>query len=196
MTKMLTLFAAIKLPPHIVGRAADLQKNIDGVRWAPLENFHITLGYFGLVDEDHAEALDHALARPVTPAKDEIAGGFRIHLEGVGVFGGSRPHTLWLGVGKSASLIALHKHVRKAARAANIPMEARKFTPHLSLAYMRGGISLADLTHFVSNNMSFSTPPFMVDQFGLFASNPQTSGPNIYSHEANFPLLGGPKSKA
>ena len=54
---MLTLFAAIKPPDNILDRIETLQKGIEGVRWSPHENLHITLGYFGLVSNEFAEIL-------------------------------------------------------------------------------------------------------------------------------------------
>ncbi len=187
MSEMLTLFAAIKPPPHIVRAVTALQKGIEGVRWSAPENLHITLGYFGLVDVEFAEILDRELA---SRAKGGAGGGFKMRLSSVDIFGGSRPHTLWLGVEENAALRALHTHVRRAAKRAHIEMEVRKFTPHLSLAYMRGGVDLSDLSRFISKNISFESTPFLVDQFALYASNPQKTGPNIYTKEANYPLLG------
>lgn len=188
MTEMLTLFAAIKPPPHILRQVEDMQKGIDGVRWAPVENLHITLGYFGLVTTEYAETLDHELAKGG-------GGGFKISLSSVDVFGGSRPHTLWAGVQSPCpALHGLHKHIRSAARRSKIEMEARKYTPHLSLAYMHtthgGGVMLGDLSRFIRKHLKYKSKPFVVDQFALYSSNPQKTGPNIYVKEANYPLLG------
>ena len=180
---MLTLFAAIKPPPYILGAIASMQKGIEGVRWSPPENLHITLGYFGLVSEEFAEVLDHELG--ISPG-----GGFDLSLQGADIFGGSRPHTLWMGVKPSAALTALHKHVRSAARRSKIEMESRKFTPHLSLAYMRGGVDLGDLSRYLRRHINYKSKPFLVDQFALYSSNARKSGPNDYIKEANFPLLG------
>jgi len=180
---MLTLFASIKPPAFILDRVETIQKGVEGVRWGPRENLHITLGYFGLVDEEYAEILDHELAKT-------SATGFELQLQGAGVFGGSRPHTLWLGLKPSSALTKLHQHCRRAARLAKVEMETRKFTPHLSLAYMNSGISLADLSRYVRRHDSFKSKTFLVDEFSLFSSNTQKNGPNIYIKEANYPLLG------
>ncbi|MBL4870741.1 MAG: RNA 2',3'-cyclic phosphodiesterase [Robiginitomaculum sp.] len=187
MKTSLTLFAAIKPPPHIIRAVEALQKGVEGLRWAPPDNMHITLGYFGLVDIEFAEILDHELA---SRTKGGAGGGFKLALSSVGVFGSSRPHTLWLGIEKNKDLLALHTHIRRAARRAHIEMETRKYTPHLSLAYMRGGVSLLDLSHFIKRNLNFKSKPFLIDQFGLYSSNPQRTGPNIYQREASYPLLG------
>ena len=180
---MLTLFAAIKPPEDILDRVDTLQKGVEGVRWSPRENLHITLGYFGLISDDYAEILDHELAKTNMT-------GFELQLQGVGVFGGSRPHTLWLGLKPSKQLEALHKHCRRAAKRSKIEMEARKFAPHLSLAYMNRGISLADLSRYMRRHDHFKSKSFLVDEYSLFSSNPQKNGPNIYHKEANYPLLG------
>lgn len=180
---MLTLFAAIKPPDNILDRIETLQKGIEGVRWSPYENLHITLGYFGLVSHEFAEILDHELAR-------SAGTGFELKLSGVGIFGGSRPHTLWIGLEPSKALEDLHKHCRAAARRAKIEMEVRKFSPHLSIAYMNRGISLSDMSRYVRRHDHFKSKPFLVDEFSLYSSNPQKSGPNIYQKEANYPLLG------
>jgi len=180
---MQTLFVAIKPPAYILDGITPLQKGIEGVRWSPRENLHITLGYFGLVSNEFAEILDHELAiRPGT--------GFELRLRGADIFGGSRPRTLWLGVEQSPALDALHKHVRRAARRSKTDMETRNYTPHLSLAYMRGGVALGDLSRFLRRHINFKSKPFLVDQFALYSSNTQKAGPNIYIKEANYPLLG------
>jgi len=81
-------------------------------------------------------------------------------------------------------------HCRRAARRAKVEMEARKFTPHLSLAYMNRGISLADMSRYVRRHDKFKSKPFLVDEFALYSSNSQRNGPNVYQKEANYPLLG------
>lgn len=187
MSQMLTLFAAITPPPHIIRAIEKLQKGIEGVHWILPENLHITLGYFGLVDVEYAEILDYELA---SSTKGGAGGGFKLALSGADVFGGSRPHTLWVGVKPNAALTALHSHVRGAARRAKIEMETRKYTPHISLAYMKGGVHLADLSRYISRNLNYKSKAFLVDQFALYSSNQQKSGPNIYIKEANYPLLG------
>jgi len=180
---MQTLFAAIKPPPDILDKVVPLQKGIEGASWSPRDNLHITLGYFGLVADEFAEILDYELAlRPGI--------GFDVRLEGANIFGGSRPRTLWFGVEANPALAALHQHVRRAARRSKIDMETRNFTPHLSLAYMRGGVALGDLSRYLRRHLGYKSKPFLIDQFALYSSNTQKSGPNLYIKEANYPLLG------
>ena len=180
---MLTLFAAITPPAHVIGQITSIQKGIEGAKWRPPGNLHITLGYFGGVDLEATEVLDKELARaPVS--------GFTLQLSGVDVFGGSRPHTLWLGVHEEPALCALHTHVRMAARRARLPVERRKFVPHLTLAYLRKNVRTQDVTNFARRLDGFRTKTFLVDEFALFSSKPQKMQANIYIREANYPLPG------
>jgi len=121
------------------------------------EKLHITVGFFGDVDDDHAEILDMELAR-------YKCAGFDLSLSGVGHFGEKTPHAIWAGLAPSPPLLDLHKHCRRAARAAKINMETRVFRPHI--------------------------PPFLVDRFYLLSSHRKKTGPNAYREEACYPLLG------
>ncbi|HFB55577.1 MAG TPA: RNA 2',3'-cyclic phosphodiesterase [Hellea balneolensis] len=179
---MLILFAALKPPDHVLDKICARQKGVDGMRWSPRENLHITLGYFGPVSDDYAEILDRELA--LNPGD-----GFELALAGADTFGGSRPHTLWLGVKQNPALLALHRHVRAAARRSKIEMEARKYTPHLTLAYVTPATDRVALAHKVQRLQSYTSKRFFVDEFALYSSNPQKAGANIYIKEANYPLL-------
>ncbi len=180
---MLTLFAAISLPDHIQNYISPLQTGIEGIRWQAPQKLHITLGYFGAQSEDMAEILDLELAKSPGPA-------FDIRLTAANVFGGERPHALWFGVQEWGGLTALNHHVRKAARRAKIDMESRKFTPHVTLAYINSGTDLADVSRFLQRHQTFTSRPFLVDEFSLFSSHRVKNAANHYIREANYPLTG------
>ena len=77
---MLKLFAAIMLPQMIARDVIREQKGVSGAKWVSEEKLHITLGFFGEVDPDHAELLDQELATL-------HAGSFELELKGGGHFG-------------------------------------------------------------------------------------------------------------
>ncbi len=180
---MPTYFTAIKPPQDILDAIEPLQKGIEGVTWAPRENLHITVGYFGALSDEYAEMLDCELAR--APGY-----GFDISLSGVDYFGSSRPHTLWLGIKKNRALTALHEHVRSAARRNHIEMENRNYRPHLSLAYLRRDIAKDDFERYLRRYVRFTSKPFLVDEFSLYSTQKHKNGPNTYIKEANYPLIG------
>ena len=177
------LFAAIFLPEKIAGDVVREQKGVSGARWVSEEKLHITLGFFGEVDADHAELLDHELGKL-------HMGSFELQLMGSGHFGKTEPHAIWAGVSPSDELIRLNRHCRHAARRAEIQMEARKYTPHVTMAYMKPRSPLDRIVSFEQRLADWSTRPFLVDQYSLVSSHPKSRGQNLYREEAVFPLLG------
>jgi len=177
------LFAAIFLPEKIAGDVVREQKGVSGARWVSEDRLNITLAFFGDVDADHAELLDHEIGTL-------RMGSFELNLEGGGHFGKTEPHAIWAGVSPSPALTRLNKHCRHAARRADIQMEARKYTPHVTMAYMKPRSPLDRIVSFEQRLADWSARPFLVDQFSLVSSHPKKRGANLYREEAVFPLLG------
>ena len=76
----LRLFAALALPDDAVESLVAMAKGVPCAQWRPRENLHLTLRFFGEVNEPVADELDAAL--------DEIASGsrtFEMKLKAVGV---------------------------------------------------------------------------------------------------------------
>ena len=177
------LFSAIKIPPHLAAQIERLQKGVSGARWSAPEKLHITLAFYGEVDEDYAEILDMELAR-------KPFSSFKLSLGAAGHFGKSEPHSIWLDVNASDELLALHQHAKHAARRAGIKIEARNYKPHVTLAYLRRGAPIERIIDFEKRRAGFNCKPFLVDEFFLFSSHARARGSNIYRPEASYPLLG------
>jgi len=177
------LFTAI-IPPLQTLRALEkMQKGVSGAWWSSTDKLHITLGYFGDVNADQAELVDTELGRIPRPS-------FDLRLGGVGHFGYNHPHAIWAGVERNAELTGLYKVSRRAARYAKVDMEVRKYTPHVTLAYMKAHSPLDRIIAWEQNWAQFKSLPFLVDRFYLISSHPKKSGPNLYRKEACYPLLG------
>ena len=177
------LFAAIKLPPHLCDQISSIQRGVSGARWSAPEKLHITLAFFGEVDDDHAEVLDMELAR-------NTFSSFKLELKGAGHFGSLEPHALWLGVDESEPLNKLHHYCKKAARRAGIALEKRNYLPHVTLAYLARTTPLDRVVNFERRRAGFNCKPFLVDEFFLFSSHRKMKGANLYRVEASYPLLG------
>ncbi len=181
----LRLFAAISLSDDIAAPLLGLMKNIPGAKWRPRENLHLTLRFFGEVVEPVAREIDAELAQ----AAEAIA-PFEISLKGAGAFGGAEPHTLWIGVAESPQLKKLAADCERVARRVGLKPEPRKFTPHVTLAYLAPHAELARVHAFESQLGLFETAPFAVERFELYSSWTRKSAPSLYRLEADYPLLG------
>lgn len=177
---MIRLFAAIALPEEIGEPLLRRQHGLPGARWRPLEAFHITLRFYGDVQERVAEDLDLELAR-ITSAP------FGLTLESAGSFGeGVDIHAVWAGVAESERLRVLAGRCETAARRAKIAADSRAYRPHLTLAYLRRP-DPADVAAWIQANALLQSPPFAVDRFGLYSSH-QTADGSRYVLEREYRL--------
>jgi len=177
---MIRLFAAIALPDDVAEGLTIRQYGLEGVRWRPTETLHITLRFFGEVQERVADDLDAELS---------CVGGspFEIALAGVGTFGeGDNITTLWAGVTENPALSQLAGRCEAAARRAGLKAETRSYRPHVTLAYTRHP-DPREVAIWVQSHNLLKSPPFAVDRFGLYSSH-RTSEGSRYRLEREYRL--------
>ena len=177
---MLRIFVGIEFPPELKLRLSLLEIPLPGFRWIDPGNLHLTLRFIGEIAEDLAADVDEALARLK-------ARRFTLQLTGTGVFGGNRPHTLWVGVERDPDLILLHDKIELALIRIGLAPEPRRFAPHVTLARLRD-TPLDQLGHFLAAHARFRPDPLPVEQFSLIASFPTKAG-SVYEDQADYPLL-------
>ena len=178
---MLRLFVGIEFPPELKLRLSLLETALPGARWIDAGNLHLTLRFIGEITEDIAADVDEALAQL-------RARRFSLQLAGTGVFGGNRPHTLWVGVERNPDLILLHDKIELALIRIGLAPEPRRFAPHVTLARLRDPV-LDALGHFLAVHAQFRAVPLPVEQFSLIASFPTKAGA-VYEDQADYPLIG------
>lgn len=160
---MIRLFAAIPVPDKVAARLAPHQTGLKTAKWRPAEALHITLRFFGEVDERKAEEIASALESAAGPT-------FSVELSGVGHFGeGERVHSLWAGVTDNPQLRSLAARCETAARRAGCPPESRNYLPHVTLAYLKHAHP-AEVATWESQNNLLKFPPFLIERFGLYSS--------------------------
>jgi len=176
----LRLFAALPVPEEIGAGLVRLQKGVPGARWRPVENFHITLRFFGEIDERMAEDLDAELANiQMAP--------FTVRLKGAGWFGKTDPRALWLGVEAGEAVTTLAGRCERAARRAGLTPETRNFHPHMTIAYLRG-TPVDKANRFTQRASDLETEAWMATHFSLYSSWITSGDANIYEAEADYPL--------
>jgi len=184
------LFAALPLPEDLAVRIAGTQGGIDGARWVPAENMHITLRFIGEVSgadtDDIVDAL-HGLQAP----------SFPVTVSGAGRFGtGERTRAIWMGVDRTAEIVALHNKIDQALIRIGHAPEGRKYTPHVTVARFsgrvgqrRGGPPNTRVLHWLEAQGGFFAPPFEAREFVLYESHLGRTGP-VYVPVASIPLSG------
>lgn len=173
------LFVALELPELVADSLSTLQYGVDGARWRPVDNFHLTLAFIGEVDR---HGLDDAIACLATIEAPVL----ELRLSGAGFFGDRQPRALWVGVEPSQALMHLQSKVEQALRRGGFALEKRKFKPHVTLAYLRNApVEVA--AEYSSQHGLFSCGPFPVNAFHLYSSQlgNQTS---VYTIEASYAL--------
>ena len=103
------------------------------VRWVDEHNFHITLAFLGDIDEQVLDDLALDL--------DDILfdrGPISIHVESVAQFPfGKRPRLIAGMIEASDELQKIWQAVAQAVRRRAIPLEKRRFYPHITLGRLR-----------------------------------------------------------
>ncbi|MFG3101811.1 RNA 2',3'-cyclic phosphodiesterase [Streptomyces sp. NPDC048182] len=186
------LFAAV-LPPEDVTASLAAEVAVvrglpgaDGLRWTGRPGWHLTLAFYGEVDDDVVPELSARLDRAAhrTPA-------FSLALRGGGQFG--RGRALWAGAeGELRTLRLLADRAEAAGRKAGVAMgEHRRYTPHLTLARSR---EPHDVRPYVDALAGFTGPAWTVADLALVRSDLPRSGTAgeqpRYEAVARFPLAG------
>src|SRR5579862_1260967 len=148
---MLRLFVGIGFPPELKLQLSLLCSGIPNARWVDPGNLHLTLRFIGEISEGRAADVDEALA-------ELTARRFTLQLAGTGVFGGARPHALWVGVERSPELVKLRDKIEQALIRIGLMPEPRKFAPHVTLARLRDP-ELHQLGQFLGMHAQFRADP-------------------------------------
>ena len=171
------LFVALRPPEAVCDVLLDTMEGLAGARWQDADNLHITLRFVGEVDRHTQRDLESALS-------DIDFAAFRIAVEGVGHFQGKkRARAIWARIAPNAELNELQRRVEYACRRAGLPVETRKFIPHITLARLNSGS--ADPRDWLSRNARLAPEPWLAGNFSLFESDLTPQGA-IYSEIAAF----------
>lgn len=175
------LFTALEIPRDAALSLSLLRGGLSGARWIDVENYHLTLRFFGDIEGHVADEIVDALDRVDRP-------DFQLTLCGVGAFGQKKPHAVWAGVTPSPEMNALQAEIERICKRLGLPSDPRKFTPHVTLARLRNTTPL-DVAHYLSARGNFSALPFRVGRFVLMSSRDSVGG-GPYIVEEAWPLNG------
>ena len=172
------LFCAIELPVELRGElehySQELQRRFDDVAtsWTKPGNMHLTLKFFGNVDQSKVESLSAVL--------DRVAVSVTQFPIGVGTTGTfpvrGAPSVLWIGISDpSSQLMALHSAIEQQCEQAGFEPEGRDFNPHLTIARVRDARGARELGQTHLQNEFFQRE-FEASEVVLFKSDLSSKG--------------------
>lgn len=137
LTTPVRAFLALKLGDEIESAIAafidELRAPLDGIRWVPRRNLHLTLKFLGdAVPPDRLASLARAvsLLAHETPALDLVA-------IGAGAFPNlARPRVVWVAI-DGDGLATLASRVEASAVQCGFARETRAWSPHLTIGRVR-----------------------------------------------------------
>jgi RNA 2',3'-cyclic 3'-phosphodiesterase len=173
------LFAGLELPESVVNQVSLARGGVIGARWLAPEDYHITLRFVGDVDA--------ALAHDIVETLGEIRRpSLTVRFEGLGWFGADRPRAIVALVKADPNLMDLQAEQERRLRRIGVTPETRKFTPHVTLARLRG-VAAPAIADYLASRGALKVEHFTAARFVLYSAR-DGSGGGPYVVEAAYPL--------
>ena len=178
---MIRSFLAIEIPRAIQEKIEEVQKDLRSsyadVRWVNPEKIHLTLKFFGSIEESRIEPIVKSIEGPV-----QNISSFSIKVRGVGAFPNLKnPRVIWMGLvdGKEV-LIHFQEQLEEELKKIEFEPEERAFHPHLTLGRMRSSKGREELIGRIEKHQEEEFGVFQVEKVVLFKSDLRPTGP-IYT---------------
>ncbi len=184
-------FLAAEISEEVRKRLLDMIRNfgIDkGVKWVRGENMHVTIYFFGNVENEILRVLREVIAKSV-----ETLNGFEIDIRGIGAFPNlNRPRVIWAGVMDSTETLKViynevyKRIIKRKLNKSGVQVESREYKPHLTLGRVKGVIDASGIEK-LSQCIDYNFGRCYIDKVVLFSSELHRDGP-IYTPLQEFKL--------
>ena len=178
---MIRSFLAIEIPRTILKKIEEVQDDLKSsradVRWVNPEKIHLTLKFFGNIDESRIDPIVKSIERPT-----QTISPFSLKVRGVGAFPHLKnPRVIWMGLvdGKEV-LVSFQKQLEKELEKIGFEPEERAFHPHLTLGRMKSSKGREELAGRMERHQEEEFGDFQVERIVLFKSDLKPTGP-IYT---------------
>jgi 2'-5' RNA ligase len=174
-------FLAIELPKPVLRKIEEVQGDLRSahaeVRWVVPEKIHLTLKFFGNIEESRIDLIFKSIEEPM---RDTLP--FSVRVRGAGAFPSLKnPRVIWMGLADGKEkLISLQKQVEDQLERIGFEPEDRPFQPHLTLGRMRSSRGKEELVKKMERYTEEEFGDFRVEKVVLFKSDLRPSGP-IYT---------------
>ena len=167
-------FIALDLPGESRNELAKVQEKlkplIPNVRFTDPEKLHLTIAFVGEQPEEFKTKLIEIMQQsangisPFTVTPSYIDGFPHLHTA----------NTLWVGVkGDIDKLYELRHHIKDGLSNLRLPVDQRRFVPHIAIAKMNNFRLTKDVEKKFEEIMSGSFTPIQVSSVKLFESVPE-----------------------
>lgn len=175
------LFVALEIAHQASASMALLRGGLSGAKWIDPENYHLTLRFLGDLEGPMADEIADALYTINQPR-------FALSFIGLGAFGGKKPRSLFAVPQHNQTLYDLQSDIERRCKRLGLGADKRKFTPHVTLARLRGTPPAA-VANYIGLRGGFSTPAHMTTRFVLLSSRDSVGG-GPYIREEVYGLRG------
>jgi len=187
-------FLAIEIPGPILRKVGEVQGGLKSsradVRWTNPETIHLTLKFFGNIEESRIDPILKSIEEPIRNTLP-----FSVKVRGVGAFPHLKnPRVIWIGlVDEKETLTSLQKQIETYLEKIGFQPEDRPFRPHLTLGRMKSSRGKEELAGRMERYREEAFGDFEVERVVLFKSDLKPSGP-IYTPLGEIRLGGGNNS--
>jgi 2'-5' RNA ligase len=170
------LFTGLKIPADVSMRLSLLRGGVSGAKWIEPDDYHLTLSFVGNVDERTASELAEELEQVACRE-------FSVRLAELAAFGGNKPRSIVALALPTPALTNLQLASDRALRRAGVEPEQRKYTPHVTLARLKG-TAAPSVAAFLGGR-AIQHMDFKVDRFILYSARTSLGG-GPYLVEAEY----------
>ncbi len=178
---MIRSFLAIEIPRTILKKIEEVQEDLKSsradVRWVSPDKIHLTLKFFGNIDESRIDPIVKSIEGSIRTTSP-----FSLKVRGVGAFPHLKnPRIIWMGLvdGKEV-LVSFQKQLERELEKIGFEPEERAFHPHFTLGRMRSSRGREELAGRMERHKEEEFGDFQVERIILFKSDLKPTGP-IYT---------------
>jgi RNA 2',3'-cyclic 3'-phosphodiesterase len=149
------LFVSLNLPDNVIGQIISLRDNIYGIEninWEPKNKLHLTIKFIGDVSKETMTEISNGLhfieRHPVIKCSFNKFGFF---------YRDDKPFILWAGLTADKNLNDLITEINKSLVKFSIPVEQRRFNPHITLLRIKNDPGI----NFVNSFKNFTFEPIL-----------------------------------
>lgn len=187
---MIRTFLAIELPKPILKKIEEVQGDLRSahadVRWVNPEKIHLTLKFFGNIEESRIDLILKSIEEPIRNTLP-----FSLKVRGVGAFPNLKnPRVVWMGLVDGKGVVgAFQKQIESQLGKIGFQSEDRPFHPHLTLGRMKSSRGKEELVERMEEHKEEEFGDLQAERVILFKSDLRPTGP-IYTPLKEL-ILGG-----